>query len=93
MLLLLLIGVIRLTMQKRKNPCLDAFLNEVQITIWPRLKILFDQHIQSIRKASPQELIESVNEQQRTHPHYITRRSMSHNDQNITKNINSLLIF
>ncbi|KAF8822156.1 Vps52 / Sac2 family protein [Cardiosporidium cionae] len=63
----------RLTMQRRRVPCLDAYLDRIQALIWPRLKFILDANIQSLKNASPRQLME-ISSSQRMHPHYVTRR-------------------
>jgi len=36
-------------MQHRRAPCLDNFLNQLQLTLWPRFQQLMDRHIQSVQ--------------------------------------------
>jgi len=39
-------------MQHRRVPCLDGFLNQVQLILWPRFQQLIDRHIQSVHISS-----------------------------------------
>lgn len=70
--LLLMIKItyaIRLVMQRRRIPVLDAFFDRLSLLLWPRLKFVFDANLRSIRGASPRKLgtIDLT-------PHYIARR-------------------
>lgn len=59
----------QLIMSRRRVPCLDAYLDKVNILIWPRFKLVFDLHLQSVRTANAKGLWEDD-----VHPHYVTRR-------------------
>ncbi|KAJ3309539.1 hypothetical protein HDU76_003578, partial [Blyttiomyces sp. JEL0837] len=54
-------------MQKRRIPCLENFMNYLNILLWPRFQAIIDLHIDSLRKASTAKLRDA-------HPHFITRR-------------------
>lgn len=58
-----------LAMRKRRVGCLDTFFDRVTCLLWPRFKVVFDMHLQSLRHANPKKMgaVE-------LHPHYITRR-------------------
>ncbi|KAJ3296154.1 hypothetical protein HDU79_007408 [Rhizoclosmatium sp. JEL0117] len=55
-------------MQKRRVPCLDNFMNLLNILLWPRFQAIIDLHIESLRKITKL----AVNKE--SHPHFITRR-------------------
>ncbi|KAJ3273286.1 hypothetical protein HDV01_004644 [Terramyces sp. JEL0728] len=57
-------------LQLRRIPCLENFLNLVNIMLWPRFQTIMGLHIDSLKKAEPRKLL-SVREPQ---PHYIIRR-------------------
>jgi len=59
-----------MTMQKRRIPCFDSYLNGLNLMLWPRFQAIIDLHIDSLRKASLPKILVSKD----THPHYITRR-------------------
>ena len=41
----------QLLMQQRQIPAMDDYLDKLNILLWPRLKIVLDMHIKSVRKA------------------------------------------
>ncbi|KAG6425201.1 hypothetical protein SASPL_115627 [Salvia splendens] len=60
---------IQLIMSRRRIPCLDSYLDKVNISLWPRFKIVFDMHVNSLRNANVRGLWEDD-----VHPHYVMRR-------------------
>jgi len=42
----------QLIMSRRRLPCLDHYLDRVNLLLWPRFKIAMDGHIASVREAS-----------------------------------------
>lgn len=54
-------------LQARRIPCLENFLNLVNIMLWPRFQTIMGLHIDSLKKAEPRKLL-SVKEPQ---PHYV----------------------
>lgn len=42
----------QLIMQKRCLPCLDAYIDKVNLLLWPRLKAVADAHVASLRNAN-----------------------------------------
>ncbi|MCD9646223.1 Vacuolar protein sorting-associated protein 52 [Datura stramonium] len=59
----------QLVMSRRRIPCLDSYLDKVNIALWPRFKIVFDLHLNSLRNANIRTLWEDD-----VHPHYVIRR-------------------
>ncbi|XP_076897129.1 vacuolar protein sorting-associated protein 52 A-like [Bidens hawaiensis] len=59
----------QLIMSRRRIPCLDSYLDKVNISLWPRFKMVFDMHIHSLRNANVKTLWEDD-----VHPHYVMRR-------------------
>jgi len=59
----------QLIMFKRRIPCLDSYLDKVNMSLWPRFKMVFDLHLSSLRNANIKTLWEDD-----VHPHYVTRR-------------------
>ncbi|KAI8893007.1 Sac2 family-domain-containing protein [Globomyces pollinis-pini] len=57
-------------LQKRRLPCLDNFLNLINIVLWPKYQSIVGLHIDSLKKADPRKLI-TIKEPQ---PHYVVRR-------------------
>ncbi|KAI9348662.1 Sac2 family-domain-containing protein [Obelidium mucronatum] len=55
-------------MQKRRIPCLENYMNLLNILLWPRFQAIIDLHIESLRK------IGKVSVTKDCHPHFITRR-------------------
>ncbi|KAJ3070045.1 hypothetical protein HDU98_006918 [Podochytrium sp. JEL0797] len=55
-------------MQKRRIPCLENFMNLLNILLWPRFQAIIDLHIESLRK------IGKVTVNKDCHPHFIMRR-------------------
>ncbi|BBG96115.1 Vps52 / Sac2 family [Prunus dulcis] len=58
-----------LIMSRRRIPCLDSYLDKVNIALWPRFKMVFDLHLNSLRTANVKTLWEDD-----VHPHYVMRR-------------------
>ncbi|XP_073290161.1 vacuolar protein sorting-associated protein 52 A-like isoform X2 [Primulina huaijiensis] len=70
--LMLMIRIIyqhQLIMSRRRIPCLDSYLDKVNIALWPRFKMVFDMHLNSLRNAVVRNLWEDD-----VHPHYVMRR-------------------
>ncbi|XP_010525604.1 PREDICTED: vacuolar protein sorting-associated protein 52 A isoform X1 [Tarenaya hassleriana] len=70
--LMLMIRVIhhhQLVMTRRRIPCLDSYLDKVNLCLWPRFKLVFDLHLSSLRNANVKTLWEDD-----IHPHYVMRR-------------------
>jgi len=42
----------QLIMQKRCLPCLDAYIDKVNLLLWPRLKAVADAHVASLRNGN-----------------------------------------
>ncbi|KAH9304263.1 hypothetical protein KI387_008667, partial [Taxus chinensis] len=59
----------QLIMSRRRIPCLDSYLDKVNISLWPRFKMVFDMHLSSLRNANVRTLWEDD-----AHPHYVMRR-------------------
>jgi len=71
--LLLMIRIVeyyRRCMQRRQVSCLDSYLDALQLLLWPRLRIVLDANVASLRKAYQQNLLVPTN----AHPHLVTRR-------------------
>ncbi|CAN1811379.1 Vacuolar protein sorting-associated protein 52 A [Linum perenne] len=69
MLMIRIIHQHQLIMSRRRIPCLDSYLDKVNIALWPRFKLVFDLHLGSMRNASINTLWEDD-----VHPHYVMRR-------------------
>eukprot|EP00257_Ricinus_communis_P016667 XP_015574913.1 vacuolar protein sorting-associated protein 52 A isoform X2 [Ricinus communis] len=69
MLLIRIIHQHQLIMSRRRIPCLDSYLDKVNISLWPRFKMVFDLHLSSLRNANVKTLWEDD-----VHPHYVMRR-------------------
>ncbi|XP_057973228.1 vacuolar protein sorting-associated protein 52 A isoform X4 [Malania oleifera] len=69
MLMIRIIHQHQLIMSRRRIPCLDSYLDKVNISLWPRFKIVFDMHLNSLRNANVKMLWEDD-----VHPHYVMRR-------------------
>jgi hypothetical protein len=57
--LLLLIRInqhLRKTMQRRCCPCLDPYLDRIDLLLWPRIKVVLDKNIASLTSSSPGKL-------------------------------------
>ncbi|KAJ3216643.1 Vacuolar protein sorting-associated protein 52 [Dinochytrium kinnereticum] len=57
-------------MQKRRIPCLENYMNAINMLFWPRFQTIIDMHIESLKKVGTGRF--SLNRD--AHPHYITRR-------------------
>eukprot|EP01069_Polyplicarium_translucidae_P001965 Polyplicarium_translucidae@DN1871_c0_g1_i3.p2 len=64
----------RLVMQRRQVPCLDAYLDRVEMLFWPRAAAILNANLASLRRASPEQLLADIPTAQRTQPHYVSRR-------------------
>lgn len=69
MLMIRIIHQHQLVMFRRRIPCLDSYLDKVNISLWPRFKMVFDMHLNSVRNADLKTLWEND-----VHPHYVMRR-------------------
>ncbi|XP_024023489.1 vacuolar protein sorting-associated protein 52 A [Morus notabilis] len=69
MLMIRIIHQHQLIMSRRRIPCLDSYLDKVNIVLWPRFKMVFDMHLNSLRNANVKTLWEDD-----IHPHYVMRR-------------------
>ncbi|XP_015690866.1 vacuolar protein sorting-associated protein 52 A isoform X1 [Oryza brachyantha] len=69
MLMIRIIHQHQLIMFKRRIPCLDSYLDKVNLSLWPRFKMVFDLHLNSLRNANFKTLWEDD-----VHPHYVMRR-------------------
>ncbi|XP_031100638.1 vacuolar protein sorting-associated protein 52 A-like [Ipomoea triloba] len=69
MLMIRIIHQHQLLMSRRGIPCLDSFLDKVNIALWPRFKMVFDLQLNSLRNANIRTLWEDD-----VHPHYVMRR-------------------
>ncbi|XVF73980.1 hypothetical protein PTKIN_Ptkin13bG0025000 [Pterospermum kingtungense] len=69
MLMICIIHQHQLIMSRRRIPCLDSYLDKVNISLWPRFKMVFDMHLSSLRNANVKLLWEDD-----IHPHYVMRR-------------------
>ncbi|GAB4841746.1 Vacuolar protein sorting-associated protein 52 [Ancistrocladus abbreviatus] len=69
MLMIRIIHQHQLTMSRRRIPCLDSYLDKVNIALWPRFKMVFDMHLSSLRNGNVKMLWEDD-----VHPHYVMRR-------------------
>nr|GMN68898.1 hypothetical protein TIFTF001_037949 [Ficus carica]GMN68904.1 hypothetical protein TIFTF001_037955 [Ficus carica] len=69
MLMIRIIHQHQLVMSRRRIPCLDSYLDKVNIALWPRFKMVFDMHLNSLRNANVRNLWEDD-----IHPHYVMRR-------------------
>eukprot|EP00930_Biecheleria_cincta_P006879 TRINITY_DN107972_c0_g1_i1.p1 TRINITY_DN107972_c0_g1~~TRINITY_DN107972_c0_g1_i1.p1 ORF type:complete len:722 (-),score=142.99 TRINITY_DN107972_c0_g1_i1:197-2341(-) len=72
--LLLMVRIVdfyRKRMQSREVSCLDSYLDALQLLLWPRLRVVLDANILSLRKAcQPNNMPVPAN----NHPHLVTRR-------------------
>ncbi|GMI90729.1 ARABIDOPSIS THALIANA VPS52 HOMOLOG, POKY POLLEN TUBE, T-DNA TRANSMISSION DEFECT 8 [Hibiscus trionum] len=69
MLMIRIVHQHQLIMSRRRIPCLDSYLDKVNIALWPRFKMVFDMHLSSLRNANLKLLWEDD-----IHPHYVMRR-------------------
>ncbi|GAX77086.1 hypothetical protein CEUSTIGMA_g4532.t1 [Chlamydomonas eustigma] len=53
----------------RRVPCLDDYLDRVQLLLWPRFKVLFDQQLASVRSGTERTLF-----QDSSSVHFVTKR-------------------
>ncbi|GMP63026.1 hypothetical protein CsSME_00024880 [Camellia sinensis var. sinensis] len=60
---------VQIIMSRRRIPCLDSYLDKINIALWPRFKMVFDMHLSSLRNANVKTLWEDD-----VHPHYVMRR-------------------
>lgn len=60
---------VQLVMSKRRVPCLDSYLDKVNLLVWPRFKAVFDLHLSSVKNANVRALWEDD-----VHAHYVARR-------------------
>jgi len=60
----------RKNMQKRQVSCLDSYLDALQLQLWPRLRVVLDANIASLRTATQQGEPVPTN----SHGHLVTRR-------------------
>jgi hypothetical protein len=70
--LLLMIRIVdhyRRCMQRRQVSCLDSYLDALALLLWPRLRVVLDANVASLRKAATTNAVIPSN----THPHKITR--------------------
>ena len=51
LLMIFIVYRMQLLMQQRQIPAMDDYLDKLNILIWPRLKLVLDMHIASVRKA------------------------------------------
>ncbi|KAJ0025962.1 hypothetical protein Pint_06754 [Pistacia integerrima] len=56
-------------MSRRQIPCMDSYLDKVNISLWPRFKMVFDLYLGSLCNANVRTLWEDD-----IHHHYIMRR-------------------
>jgi len=71
--LLLMIRIVehyRKCMQRRQVSCLDSYFDALSLLLWPRLRVVLDANVMSLRRAYQQNLPIPTN----THPHLVTRR-------------------
>ncbi|XP_058108450.1 vacuolar protein sorting-associated protein 52 A-like isoform X1 [Magnolia sinica] len=69
MLMIRIIHQHQLIMSRRRIPCLDSYLDKVNIALWPHFKMVFEMHLNSLHNANVKTLWEDD-----VHPHYIMRR-------------------
>ncbi|OAY84151.1 Vacuolar protein sorting-associated protein 52 A [Ananas comosus] len=69
MIMIRIIHQHQLIMFRRRVPCLDSYLDKVNMSLWPRFKMVFDLHLNSLRNANIKALWEDD-----VHPHYVMRR-------------------
>ncbi|XP_042055499.1 vacuolar protein sorting-associated protein 52 A-like isoform X3 [Salvia splendens] len=69
MLMIRIIHQNQLIMSRKRLPCLDSHLDKVNISLWPRFKMVFDMHLSSLRNANIRTLWEDD-----VRPHYVMRR-------------------
>jgi hypothetical protein len=59
-----------LIMAHRRIPCLDDYINAVNLLLWPRFQSIMDMHIDSVKRASASRCLPNKD----VHPHYMIRR-------------------
>ncbi|KAL5560816.1 hypothetical protein UlMin_037027 [Ulmus minor] len=69
MLMIRIVHQHQLIMSRRRIPCLDSYLDKVNIVLWPRFKMVFDMHLSSLRNANVKTLWEED-----IRAHYVMRR-------------------
>ncbi|XP_061366393.1 vacuolar protein sorting-associated protein 52 A-like [Gastrolobium bilobum] len=69
MLMILIIHQHQIIISRRRIPCLDSYFDKVNISLWPRFKMVFDMHLNSLLNANVKTLWEDD-----VHPHYVIRR-------------------
>nr|CAD1839513.1 unnamed protein product [Ananas comosus var. bracteatus] len=69
MIMIRIIHQHQLIMFRRRVPCLDSYLDKINMSLWPRFKMVFDLHLNSLRNANIKALWEDD-----VHPHYVMRR-------------------
>lgn len=67
----------QLIMQKRRIPCLDYFLNAINLLLWPRFQAIMDLHINSVRKAVASGASNFFTNSVDIHPHYVCIKALS----------------
>jgi hypothetical protein len=65
--------------QKRRIPCLDPYLNAINMLLWPRFQSIMDMHIDSLKKAVASKLLPTKD----THPHYVKKKREIDDDDDI----------
>jgi len=59
-----------LIMSHRRIPCLDDYINAMNLLLWPRFQNIMDLHVDSVKKASASRCLPNKD----VHPHYMIRR-------------------
>lgn len=59
----------RIVMQRRRIPSLDSFFDRISMLLWPKLKLVFEMNLKSIKNANPRKL-GTID----LGPHYVSRR-------------------
>ena len=59
----------RVVMSRRRVPCLDHYLDGVNMTLWPKFKEVFDAHLQSVLAANVNAMFKDD-----VRAHYVARR-------------------
>ena len=54
-------------MQKRRNTCLEAFMNATNMLLWPKYQQIMDLHVESLKTAQIGKLMPSKD----VRPHYV----------------------
>lgn len=57
-----------LTLQRRKVPALESYTNATMMQLWPRFKIVIENHVESLRRAANRIVAKD------SHAHYVTRQ-------------------